>query len=72
MDISGKNKKLLFDWIIGVLGFSKDGKEIIFEGRPDMDAPRGIYIINIDGSNLRHLAYLDEFLKEWYADVTEY
>ena len=72
MDVDGENKRNILGWDVGILGFSEDGKEIIFESRPDQDDFWGIYIINIDGSNLRHLAYLDDFLAEWYADVTEY
>ena len=72
MDIDGENKTLLLDWEVGVRGFSADGKEIIFEGRRDEKSPWGIYIINIDGTNLRHLTYFDEFLEEWYADIEQY
>ena len=72
MDIDGENKTLLLDWEVGVKGFSEDGKEIIFKGRRDEKSPWGIYIINIDGTNLRHLTYFDEFLKEWYADIEQY
>lgn len=72
MDIDGENKTLLLDWEVGVRGFSDDGKEIIFKGRRDEKSPWGIYIINIDGTNLRHLTYFDEFLEEWYADIEQY
>ena len=72
MDIDGDNKTLLLNWEVGVRGFSDDGKDIIFEGRPDEKSPWGIYIINIDGTNLRHLTYFDEFLEEWYADIEQY
>ncbi len=72
MDIDGGNKTLLLNWEVGVRSFSDDGKEIIFKGRPDEKSPWGIYIINIDGTNLRHLTYFDEFLEEWYADIEQY
>ncbi len=72
MDIDGDNKTLLLDWEVGVRGFSDDGEEIIFKGRLDEKSPWGIYIINIDGTNLRHLTYFDEFLEEWYADIEQY
>lgn len=72
MDIDGDNKTLLLNWEVGVRGFSDDGKEIIFKGRRDEKSPWGIYIINIDGTNLRHLTYFDEFLEEWYADIEQY
>lgn len=72
MDIGGENKTLLLNWEVGVRGFSDDGKEIIFKGRLDEKSPWGIYIINIDGTNLRHLTYFDDFLEEWYADIEQY
>jgi Tol biopolymer transport system component len=72
MDIDGENKILLLNWEVAVKGFSDDGKEIIFQGRPDQKSPWGIYIINIDGSNLRHLTYFDDFLEEWYSDIETY
>ena len=65
-------RQLLLDWIVGVQTFSNDGQDIIFEGRPNVKSPRGIYIINIDGTNLRHLTYFDEFLEDWYADIEDY
>jgi len=67
-----ENKRLLINWIVGIQAFSNDGQEIIFEGRPNEKSPWGIYIINIDGTNLRHLTYFDEFLEDWYADIEEY
>jgi len=72
MDVDGENKTLLLNWEVGVRGFSDDGKEIIFEGRPDEKSSWGMYIINIDGTNLHHLTYFDEFLEEWYADIEQY
>ena len=65
-------KTLLLDWAVSVLGFSDDGNEIIIKARKNRKSPRGIYIINSDGTNLRHLAYFDAFLEEWYADADEY
>lgn len=67
-----ENRQMLLDWIVGIQAFSNDGQQIIFEGRPNEKTPWGIYIINIDGTNLRHLIYFDEFLEEWYADVDNY
>jgi len=72
MDIDGKNKVEILNWDIAVKGFSDDSQEIIFVSRPDKNSPRGIYIINIDGSNLRHLTYFDAFLEEWYSDIESY
>lgn len=66
------NRQLLLDWIVGIHAFSLDGQHILFEGRPDEKSPWGIYIINIDGTNLRHLVYFDDFLEDWYADIEEY
>jgi len=72
MDLETDEKTILLNWDLGVLGFSKSGDEILFEGRPNEKSPWAIYIINIDGTNLRHLAYFDDFLEEWYADAREY
>ncbi len=69
MDITSDQKTLLLNWDVGLLGFSKSGEEIIFEGRPSEKAPWAIYIINIDGSNLHHLAYFDDFMEDWYEDA---
>lgn len=71
MDLETDQKTLLLNWDLGVLGFSESGDEIVFEGRPNHRSPRRIYIINIDGTDLRHLAYFDNFLDEWYADAGE-
>jgi len=62
----------LLDWEVGVLAFSPDGNEIVFKAKQTEKSPWAIYIINIDGTNLRHLAYFDDFLEEWYADAREY
>jgi Tol biopolymer transport system component len=72
MDLETDEKTLLLNWDLGVLGFSASGEEIIFEGRPNGWSPWRIYVINIDGTNLRHLAYFDDFLDEWYDDAREY
>lgn len=72
MDTDGENKEVLLYWDVGILGFSDDSQQIIFEGRPTPKSPWGIYIINIDGTNLRHLTYFDEFLEEWYSDIEDY
>jgi len=72
MDMDGKNKKEILNWDVAIKGFSDDSQEIIFESRPDKNSPWGIYIINVDGSNLRHLTYFDAFLEEWYSDIEPY
>jgi len=71
-DLETGERTVLLNWEVGVKGFSDDGQEIILEGRLNKKSPWGIYIINIDGTNLRHLTYFDEFLEEWYVDVEEY
>lgn len=68
---TGEFKELL-NWEVGVLSFSLDGEEIVFKAKQNKKSPWRIYIMNIDGSNLRHLAYFDDFLDEWYADAREY
>lgn len=71
-DFESGEKKLLLEWEVSTKGFSNDSQQIIFEGRPNPKSPWGIYIINIDGTNLRHLTYFDEFLEDWYSDIEEY
>jgi Tol biopolymer transport system component len=71
-ELESGERTLLLDWELGVKGFSNNGQDIIFEGRPNEKSTWGIYLINIDGTNLRHLTYFDEFLEEWYADVEDY
>ncbi len=53
-------------------GFSDDGSELIFLWKTNHSEPFRIYIMDIDGSNLRHLAYLDEYLEEWYSDEKDF
>jgi len=67
-----ENRQLVLDWVVGVQAFSFDGQQIVFEGRPNKKSSWGIYIINIDGTDLRHLTYFDEFLEDWYADIKDY
>ncbi len=71
-DLESGEKRLLLEWEVSTKGFSDDSHQIIFEGRPTPKSPWGIYIINIDGTNLRHLTYFDEFLEEWYSDIEDY
>jgi Tol biopolymer transport system component len=69
MDSNGKNKKILLHWDAYVLGISDDSQQFIFSGSPDTNSPSGIYIMNIDGTNLRHLTYFDKYFEEWYSDI---
>ena len=69
VDINGRNKTLLLDWIVELKAFSDDGKEIIFVGRSDESKPRRLYVMNIDGTNIRYITYFDQFLEEWYSDI---
>jgi len=66
--VDGKNQKTILIWhrAINVLALDKDGGEIIFMDRPESDKATKIYIIDKDGTNLRHLAYFDDFLGDWY------
>ncbi len=72
MDLEGGNKREILSWDVGILVFRNESQQIIFEGRPNPKSPWGIYVINNDGSNLRHLTYFDEFLLEWYSDIEGY
>jgi Tol biopolymer transport system component len=67
MNINGTDVTLLIDWYTSVLTFSADGEEVVFCKIPEEGGCEGIYVINLDGTNLRHLAYFDEeFLSQWY------
>jgi len=70
IDINGKNEKTILKWYrdVNVLALSEDGTEIIFRDRFEERKPSKLYIIGIDGQNLRHLVYFDEFLANWYGD----
>ncbi len=72
LDIETGETTLLLNWEVAVEGFSDDSSTIILQGRPDMNSPWALYLINVDGTNLRHLTYFDEFLENWYAGVEEY
>jgi Tol biopolymer transport system component len=72
MDLSGENVVNLVDGETHLLTFSSDGKDVVFCKFPE-DVYKtetficeGIYVIGIDGANLRKLAYFDEeFLSKW-------
>ena len=68
IDIDGKNLHTILDWhrAINVLALSDDSGEIIFMDRYDKGKTTKIYIVDKDGTNLRHLAYFDDFLADWY------
>ena len=66
--VDGSDRNMLMDFRGGIKGISDDGQDIILEGRPTEDHPYSIYILGIDGTNLRLLTYFDDFLAEWYPD----
>ena len=70
MDIDGKNDHLILDWNgpVNILAISTDGEEVIFIDRPKSGKFVKMYLIQVDGTNLRHLAYFDDFLAGWYPD----
>ena len=68
MDFDGKNIVQLHDKYVHFLTFSDDGKDVVFCVYPNdgLDPCEGVYVIGIDGRNLRRLAYLDgDFLSKW-------
>ncbi len=68
MDIDGKNDHMILDWNspINILAISDDNEEVILIDNPGNGISEKLYIINVDGTNLRHLAYFDDFLADWY------
>jgi len=70
IDVNGKNEKTILEWhrALNVLALSEDGDKIVFMDRYEGGKPPRLYVIDADGKNLRHLAYFDEFLKNWYKD----
>ncbi|MBK7450914.1 MAG: hypothetical protein IPJ47_16435 [Anaerolineales bacterium] len=72
MDLSGDNVVKLVDGATHLLTFSSDGKDVVYCKFPE-DVYKtesficeGIYVIGVDGKNLRKLAYFDEdFLSKW-------
>jgi Tol biopolymer transport system component len=64
MNLDGSDVKLLVDWYSSVLGFSSDGKQIVFCKTSNEGGCEGIYIVNLDGTNLMKLEYFDTLLKE--------
>jgi Tol biopolymer transport system component len=69
IDINGKNVETILEWhrAVNVMALSTSGTEIIFMDRYDEKEHPGLYMIDITGENLRHLAYFDEFLADWYS-----
>jgi Tol biopolymer transport system component len=70
IDIDGKNQQTILEWhrAVNVLALSDEGTEIVFMDRPEGAKPPKLYLIDVDGQNLRHLAYFDQFLAEWYGE----
>jgi len=70
IEINGQNEHTILEWhrAVNVLALSRDGTEIIFMDRfEEGEIPR-IFIVDAYGQNLRHLAYFDEFLTDWYGE----
>lgn len=65
-DLRSGDQDQLLDWEVQILGFSPDGSELAFLGRRNPRTAWAIYLIRSDGTSLRHLAYFDDFLTEWY------
>jgi len=66
MNINGTDITMLLDWNVSILGFSDNGQSIIFRKASEDRENDGVYVIDIDGENLMHLAYFDdEFLDMW-------
>jgi Tol biopolymer transport system component len=68
INIDGSNRKRIIDFEGVIKAISPDGQDIILEGRPNENYPYSIYIVDINGDNLRHLTYFDEFLANWYPE----
>ena len=69
IDVDGKNLHTILDWrrAVIVLALSDDGNQIVYRDVSEEGKPPQLYIIDIDGENLRHLAYFDQLLAEWYG-----
>ncbi len=66
MDLDGTDVKLLLDWYVAVLAFSTDNRSVVLCKIPEEGGCEGIYVIDLDGKNLRQLTYFDkEFLAQW-------
>ena len=59
---------LAWDQPLSILALSEDGGEIVCLESDKDGVPQRILVVNREGTNLRHLAYFDEFLADWYAD----
>ena len=65
-DLEGSQHRKLLDFRGAVRAISADGEDIILEGTPGEPYPWSIYLLSIDGMDLRHLSYFDDFLAKWY------
>jgi Tol biopolymer transport system component len=66
MDIDGKNEVRLHEGRTRFLTFSSDGKDVVFCESSKERGCEGVFVIGIDGSNLRKLAYFDDdFFSRW-------
>ena len=67
-DLEGSQHRILLDFQGAVRAISTDGEDIVLEGTPGDPYPWSIYLLGIDGTDLRHLSYFDDFLAEWYPE----
>lgn len=72
IDLRTREKMRLLPWDVGLLAFSPKGNEMIIIARKNPRSSSSIYIMSTDGTNIRHLAYYDKFLADWYSDVDDY
>lgn len=70
MDTDGNNKSTILDWDrpVRVMEISESGQEIIVLENDRDGMPTRLFVINRDGTNLRHLAYFDDFLADWFPE----
>lgn len=67
MDINGENVVRLVEGETHLLAFSNDGKDVVYCLFPnEYDTCEGIYVVGLEGKNLRKLGYFDEeFFSQW-------
>ncbi len=70
MDIDGNNKQTILNWHdpFEILAISENGDEIIFVDKPENGKSSRMYLLDQKGTNLRHLAYFDDFLADWFQE----
>jgi Tol biopolymer transport system component len=66
MNLDGTDVKLLLDWYVAVFAFSTDNRSVVFCKSAEEGGCEGVYVIDLDGKNLRQLTWFDkEFLAQW-------